>query len=115
MATYKKPIIDALGHAKLAWYIHKIIFQRVFVGSDTEDPVYGPKDQIRPVIMNLDQAKTVTLTVVIKTLDHKAIKTFVIKNIKLKSGRSVTRLNPLKYTFPKEGFYVIEYTLSQSL
>lgn len=107
--TYKKPIIDSLGHPKLAWYIQKLIFQRVLAGSDNVDVVYGPDDTITPVIMNLDEAKNVDL--IVRVLDQKKnlVKEFTFADISLDEGRSVTKLSPVKVNFPAEGYYAIEY------
>lgn len=107
--TYKKPLIDSLGHPKLAWYIHKLVYQRVLAGSDNVDVVYGPDDTITPVIMNLDEAKNVDLTVRILDPKKNLIKEFSFVDISLDEGRSTTKLSPLKINLPEEGFYAIEY------
>ena len=110
--TYKKPLIDSLGHAKLAWHIHKTVFQRVFAGSDNVDVVYGPDDRITPVIMNLDEAKTVDLQIIVRNTDGQEVQRFTFENIALKCGRNETRLEPIKVDFPKPGTYAIEYLVT---
>lgn len=110
--TYKKPIIDALGYGKLAYYTHQTVYQRVLAGSDNVDVAYGPDDTLTPVIMNLDEAKRVTLRIQVKTLDQKIVKEFTFKNIQLEAGRSIKRLDPLEVKFPEEDLYVVEYTVS---
>jgi hypothetical protein len=110
--TYKKPLIDSLGHAKLAWHIHKTVFQRVFAGSDNVDVVYGPDDRITPVIMNLDEAKTVDLQIIVRNTDGQEVQRFTFENISLKCGRNETRLEPIKVDFPKPGAYAIEYVVT---
>lgn len=107
--TYKKPIIDCLGYPKLCWYLHKLFYQRVLAGSDNVDVVYGPEDTITPVIMNLDEAKNVSLKVIIRSVDGEIVKEQVYGEISLEEGRSVIRMTPLEIQFPADGYYVIEY------
>jgi hypothetical protein len=40
--TYKKPLIDYTGVAKLAWHVNKMVFQKTVAGSHDVDVVYGP-------------------------------------------------------------------------
>ena len=49
--TYKKPLIDFMDHAKLAFWTNKMIFQPTVAGSHNVDVVYGPEDAITPVVM----------------------------------------------------------------
>ncbi len=108
-ATYKKPLIDYLGHPKLAWYANKVIFQRVVAGSDDVDVVYGPGDEIRPVVMNLGDARTVVVVVEVKTLEGRTVAEKTYAAVKLPSGRTVTRLPAFKPSWPAKGYYAIEY------
>jgi hypothetical protein len=110
--TYKKPLIDSLGHAKLGWHVHKTVFQRVFAGSDNVDVVYGSEDRITPVIMNLDEAKTVDLQIIVRNISGQEVQRFTFENISLKCGRSETRLAPIKVDFPEPGAYAIEYLVT---
>ena len=59
--TYNKPLIDFMGHAKLAFHIHKTIFQPVLAGSNNVDVVYGPDDTITPMVLNLGIQRIVSL------------------------------------------------------
>ncbi|MDD3545879.1 MAG: glycosyl hydrolase family 2, partial [Kiritimatiellae bacterium] len=110
--TYKKPLIDSLGHAKLAWHVHKTVFQRVFAGSDNVDVVYGPDDRITPVIMNLDDEKTVDLQIVVRNTEGQEVQRFDFENVTLERGRGETRLAPIKVDFPEPGAYAIEYLVT---
>lgn len=107
--TYKKPIIDFLGHAKLAYYANKMAFQNILAGSDNVDVVYGPDDAITPAVLNLGEARTVTVTVSVKNMDGKEVTAKTYKNVRLPAGRTVTRLEPYKPDFSGEGYYSIEY------
>jgi hypothetical protein len=112
MGTYKKPLVDELGHAKLSYYANKMIFQRTVAGSDNVDVVYGPEDSIHPVIMNLGDAGSVDLTVTIKSVDGKVIDVKEYKETKLSGGRTVTRLDTFKPKIKSQGTYAIEYRIS---
>lgn len=114
MGTYKKPLIDCLGHAKLAFYTNAMIFQEVVAGSDNVDVVYGPEDSIRPVIMNLGDARTVNVKVVIKTVDGDEIDSQEYRNVELPEGRTNTILNPFKPEIEREGLYIVGYEISST-
>lgn len=101
--TYKKPIIDFLDHAKLAFWTNKMIFQ------PTVDVVYGPADQITPVIMHLGEEKTVDLSVVVKDLEGKTLASKDYNSVALKKGRNKTVLDAWDFKAPGEGYYVVEY------
>ncbi len=111
--TYKKPLIDCLGYPKLAWYIHKFIYQRVLAGSDNVDVVYGPDDTVTPVILNFDDAKVVGLTIKVRNQKNQVVKELSYPGITLGEGRSVTKLEPVKIDFPGEGYYAIEYIVER--
>lgn len=111
--TYEKPLLDPMGHAKLAWYIHKLLTQPLFAGSDNVDTVYGPDDKINPVIFHTGEPKTVTLTITVRETDGKVSDTLVIPNITLPAGQRVTRLDPVRLQFPGEGNCAIEYSVEE--
>jgi len=110
-ATYKKPLIDSLGHAKLAFYTNKMAFQKVLAGSSGVDVVYGPEDELSPIIMNLGPTRTVDLRILIKNTDNVAIETKSYPSINLAEGRTITRLPPFKPLFPSKAHYVIQYKI----
>jgi hypothetical protein len=113
MGTYKKPIIDCLGHAKLAFYANKMLFQKTVAGSNNVDVVYSPRDILKPVIMNLGEDKLVDLHVQIKNVDGGIIKEKNYSKIKLPQGRNVTELPAFTPDIKKEGYFVIEYIIRQ--
>ena len=112
MGTYRKPIIDCLGHAKLAFYTNKMLFQKVVAGSNNVDVVYDPSDTIQPVIMNLGEGKTVGIEIRLKDVDNNIIETITQTGIYLPPGRTVTQLPAFKPDIKNEGYFVIEYVLS---
>lgn len=114
MGTYKKPLIDCLGHVKLAFYTNKMIFQKTVAASNNVDVVYSPQDPIRPVIMNLGDDKLVDLHVQVKNVNGDVIEDKIYSNIQLPEGRTVTQLPAFKPNFKKEEYYMIEYIITRS-
>ena len=113
-ATYKKPVIDFLGHAKLAFHIHKTVFNPVLAGSNNVDIVYGPDDTITPMVLNLGEQRKVMLTVIVKDKpDGREIDRKVYENVKLPAGRTVTELDNFKPKFDREGLYWIDYIVKK--
>ncbi|MBN1291970.1 MAG: glycosyl hydrolase family 2 [Candidatus Latescibacteria bacterium] len=107
--TYKKPLIDCYSHAKLAFYVNAMVFQRVLAGSSDVDVVYGSEDKITPVILNLGDSRTVNLTVIIKNMDKKEISRQTYADVKLTEGRTITMMPEFKPNFPAQGYYAVEY------
>lgn len=109
-ATYEKPLIDYYGYAKLGFYAVKMAFQHSLAGSHNVDVVYGPEDEIEPVIMNLGNAEKVNLLVTIKKLDGKVMEQKEYRNILMDEGRTSTVLDSFR---PKvqEGYFVIHYQI----
>ena len=107
--TYKKPLIDCLGHAKLAFYTNKMAFQRILAASNNVDIVYGPDDQIHPVIINLGDTKSVDLTIAVRNMEARTVDTRTYRDIRLSPGRIVVPLAPFKPDFSSKGHYAIEY------
>ncbi|HBL75003.1 MAG: hypothetical protein A2W90_07590 [Bacteroidetes bacterium GWF2_42_66] len=113
--TYQKPVIDFTGHAKLAFHIHKTVYQPVLAGSNNVDIMYGPDDKITPMILNLGEQKMVTLTVVIKDkFKGQEIDKKVYENLFLPEGRTLTEVAPFKPSIANEGLYFIEYLIKQN-
>ena len=113
-ATYKKPIIDFLGYAKLACNIHKNAYQPVLAGSNNVDVVYGPDDAIIPMILNLGEGKRVKLTVEVKDhINGKLIDRKVYRSVSIPEGRTVTELESFKPEFNQEGLYFIQYLVDE--
>lgn len=110
-ATYKKPLTDFLGHAKLVYWVNKMVFQPVVAGSDNVDVVYGPADRIRPVVMNLGKARNVSLTVRITDPEGNQVDQETYRNIQLPEGRTVTRLPAFNPEVPGEGHYFTEFVV----
>ena len=113
MGTYQKPLIDNLAHPKLAYYTNKMAFQRTWAASADVDVVYGPADEVRPVIHHLGQKKTVDLVIELKNLKGKTLDREVMKNIELAEGRNITRIKGFRFKSVKDGVYGIQYTLRE--
>lgn len=111
MGTYQKPLVDPMGYPKLAYYINRMVFQPTWAGSDNVDVVYGPSDQVSPVIHHLGEAKTVDLEITLQTVNGKVIERKQYRKISLEEGRSVTRLTPFQFKKAGEGTYGIHYQI----
>ncbi len=111
--TYKKPLIDFLGHAKLAYYANRMAFQNTLAGSDNVDVVYGPHDIISPVVLNLGPARTLNLTIVVRDMTSKEIHRKEYRKVQVPEGRTVTALEGFRPDYPEDGYYAIEYILEE--
>jgi hypothetical protein len=107
--TYKKPLIDFDGHAKLAWYANKMVFQPTIAGTGDVDVVWGPDDVLKPLVIHWGEAGTVQLQIEIKDESGAVVQRKRYDNIALTNGRNVVELDALKPALPKEGYYFIEY------
>ncbi len=109
--TYKKPLIDFTGVAKLAWHVNKMIFQKTVAGSYNVDVVLGPDDKIEPVVINWNKEQTVDVTVKILNSDKKEITIKKYNNVTLKGGRTVSQLEPFRPEGVTEGYYFVVYEI----
>ena len=107
--TYRKPLIDALGHAKLAYHVNRMVLQDIMAGSDNPDVALGRRDKVTPMILNLGEARTVRLKVVVKDPGGKAVHTEEYEDVKLEGGRTVKKLPPFRHRLREEGYYLFEY------
>ena len=107
--TYWKPLTDESCRAKLAFYTNRMGFQRVLAGSANVDVVYGPHDAISPVVLNLGEARTVSLTVEARNMKGKVVFTKRYENVRLSEGRTATSLAPFTPKGLKPGYYAVEY------
>jgi len=109
--TYKKPLIDFMGHAKLAWHINKMVFQRTVAGTANVDVVIGPDDQVEPVIINWNDDQTVDLTIKVLGIDQQEVDRKEYKGVRLLGGRTVKNLEGFKPQV-KDGFYYLVYEIN---
>jgi len=112
-ATYQKPLIDYYGHAKLSFHAIKMAFQPTLAGSYNVDLVYGPEDEIEPVIMHLGNTIEVNLMVTIKNLDGNVMEQKEYNNILLDEGRNSTVLESYRPRI-KDDCCVIYYEITKS-
>ncbi len=111
MGTYQKPLIDNLGHPKLAYYVNRMVFQPTWGGSDDVDVVYGPADQITPVIHHLGEKMEVDMEVILTTVEGKSLERKRYRGIQLEEGRSVIRLEPFQFKKEVEGTHAVHYVI----
>jgi len=107
--TYRKPLIDAMGHAKLSFYINQMALQDVVAGSENTDVVYHKRDFLKPMILNVGAARDVRLKIVIEHVGGAVMETKEYDNIRLEAGRTVTKIPSFKPSFGEEGYYIIKY------
>jgi hypothetical protein len=112
-ATYEKPLIDYTGHSKIAFHTVKMALQEVLACSGNVDLVYGPKDTVPVMVMNLGDEKTVTVAVRAKDLDGKIIQEKIYPDVTLPAGRSATRLEDFAPDFKQDGYVIMEYSVIQ--
>ncbi len=113
--TYKKPLIDFLGHAKIAWHVNKMVFQRTVAGSYDVDTVYGPEDQITPVINHWGEAGRTDLTVTVHDADGRQVDQKTYVDVELSAGRNKVILADWRPDFGTEGLFSIEYALEMTV
>ena len=113
-ATYKKPLIDFLGHAKLSYYTNRMAFQKVIAGSGDVDVVYGPNDQIKPVVINLGPERTINVLITINDMNGNEVLHTMYKDVHLPGGRTVTNLPAFTPDVPANASYAVEYTVTES-
>ena len=114
MGTYQKPLVDALGHKKLAYYAHRMGFQQVLAGSKDVDMVYGPDDRPQVVVLNLGDQQRADITVTVRNSSGKPLHRQTFRNVILPAGRTATDLDRL--SLPKgmpDGYYFFEYQVNK--
>jgi hypothetical protein len=111
MVTYQKPLVDPFEVPKLAFHANRMVFSKTWAGSDDVDVVYGPGDPVRPVIFNLGEACTATLTVELQNEKGRVLERKVFKGVSVPEGRSVTRLEPFRFRNSSEGCRFLVYKL----
>lgn len=114
MGTYQKPLVDALGHKKLAYYAHHMGFQQIIAGSKDVDIVYGPADRPMITILNLGDEQRVDLIITVRDTKGKRIHQKKYKDITLPAGRTATDIGALQIPQIKDGYYFIEYEIKTS-
>lgn len=110
--TYMKALLDYYGQPKLAYYTHRLAFQDVLALSGNVDMVYGPKDAVPVIILNLGEEKTVRLQIDMQDQQGRVVSTKEYRGIRLPKGRTVTPVDSLKPDgSAPEGLYSFTYTV----
>lgn len=114
MGTYQKPLVDALGHKKLAWYAHRMGFQQVLAGSKNVDMVYGPDDKPTLMVLNLGDDQRVDVTVTVRDTKGRRVYRRVFGNVTLGAGRTATDVGRLDLPSNiADGYYFFEYQVDK--
>ena len=114
MFTYQKPLVDPFYVPKLAFHANRMAFNRIWAASDDVDVVYGPQDEIRPVIFNLEDACKVNLTIELQNANGKVVERKTFKDVSVEAGRSVTRLDGFRFRHKGEGCYFVVYKIQKT-
>ena len=109
MGTYQKPLIDALGHKKLAFYAHRMGFQQQLAGSKDVDMVYGPDDKPIITVLNLGDEQRADVMLIVRNAKGKQVYQQKIKGVLLKAGRTATDIGTLQLPQLPDGYYFFEY------
>ncbi len=109
MGTYQKPLIDALGNKKLAFYAHRMGFQQVLAGSKDVDMVYGPADKPALTVLNLGEEQKADVVVTVRNVKGKKVYSQKFTGVTLPQGRTTTDLGTLKLPKMADGYYFFEY------
>ena len=112
MGTYQKPLVDALGHKKLAYYAHRMGFQQVLAGSKDVDVVYGPADQPVLTVLNLGSTHRADVLLIVRNTKGKQVYKQKFPDITLPQGRTATDLGPLRLPKLPDGYYFFEYRVT---
>lgn len=107
--TYQKSLVDYYGQPKLAYYIHRMAFQDTIACSENVDMVYGPKDRIPVIVMNIGDRKTVNVKVIIVSAEGQTGYEKEYENIVLPEGRSVLKIEDMEIPELPAGLYQITY------
>jgi hypothetical protein len=107
--TFQHPLTDHLGHAKMAFYALRMVFQPTLAGSGNVDVSYGPGDAVPVCVMHLGDARTVDVVVRAASPTGEVWAETNYRNVQLEAGRTVKVLAPWKPRLPAAGYAVFEY------
>ena len=113
MGTYQKPLVDALGHKKLAFYAHRMGFQQVLAGSKDVDMVYGPDDKPTLPVLNLGDEQQADVTLTVRNVKGKKVHSQQFRGVTLGRGRTSTDLGVLSLPALPDGYYFFEYQVNR--
>ena len=113
MFTYQKPLVDPFYVPKLAFHANRMAFNRIWAASDDVDVVYGPQDEIRPVIFNLEEACKVNLVIELQNKAGRVVERKTFKDVEVSAGRSLTRLEAFRFRHKGDGCYFVVYKIQK--
>ena len=111
MGTYQKPLIDALGNKKLAFYTHRMGFQDLLAGSGDVDIVYGPGDRPALLVLGLGVARRVDIVLTVRNDKGRQVLQHRYRDIRIEAGRTAREFSRLELPKLPDGFYFFEYTI----
>jgi len=107
--TYQKPLTDHLGHAKIAYYALRMVFQPTFAGSGNVDMSYGPGDTVPIRVIHLGPAARARVTASVRTPAGRELDRRSWDDIELPAGRSVVAVADWRPAATLRGMLILEY------
>ncbi|WP_168122298.1 hypothetical protein [Paenibacillus sp. HB172176] len=109
--TYMKPLTDYYGHGKMAFHAVAMGYQKLLAGSRDVDIVYGPGDEIRPVVMNVGDGFQGELHIVVKKPDGEVAARQIYAGLRIPPGKIAHELKSFRPDIPLDAYYAVEYIL----
>lgn len=107
---YLKPIIDNYGYAKLAFYVMRDAFEKVYAATDDVDMKKGKDFLIRPVLYG-ESGKVYSMQVSIVDIKGQVIEKQVYEHIAC--GAKMVRLDAWKPNVTKAGYYSVQFDIKE--
>ena len=96
----------------MAFHAIKMAFQPVLAGSKNVDLVYGPGDGVPVVVLNLGNARRVSVTVTMETVGGQVVDRKIYDSVHLPAGRTTVDLPEFRPNRPADGYYVLRYEVT---
>jgi hypothetical protein len=112
-ATYKKPLIDYMGHAKLSWYAVRMVSQSVLACSTDSEIRYTSGRPLRAVVLNIGPERRVNVIVRVHDLDGETVAEKIFSDLLLPAGRTCSPLPAVEIGNVPQGGYVVVYEVNE--
>ncbi|MEM9884520.1 MAG: hypothetical protein AAF849_01415 [Bacteroidota bacterium] len=106
-------LLDAKGHAKLAFYTSSMAFQSALAGSKTTDLAYAVGEEI-PVFLNYTgRATRLSVTIRVKNQNGKLLETQNFPTISFPTGSSTAEVGTWVNSLEGTGWFFVEYEVME--
>jgi hypothetical protein len=110
--TYMKPLLDYYDHAKLAFYIVGMAYQKTFACSSNVDMVYGDQDKIDVMVVHCGENVKASVNVIVKNVKNKVVLEKNFQHVMLSAGRKSYKVGSISTVKLPEGTYSFEYCVT---